>query len=279
MISGEGACVWLAAITTPAARHALTLPFLARAVGDRPGAHDGREHERRDLGYREGCSGRGVIDDDDPQGGFDEKGDTPYGRDDPEDPAVALVLPEPGHLLAPGGVRPGEFPGEAEHQRPPCPQRAQARHAEYGRGHRPLDQHQPGIVTGQANHRAHDDPGQDHGTDHIEAPVLDDANSHAQGGEHPTSPTRSPRSSRSWSKPPRSPTPPLAIRALPSITGSRSTEPASTGPSAPSRHFPLNDLRRSPSAVCTSIRTWLAAHRRPPRRQQPRPDRPVAYPA
>jgi hypothetical protein len=74
--------------------HAFALLLVMRSVGERPSHHDAREQERRDLGDRQGCPGRGVIDDDDPQCGFEEKGDTPDGRDDPENALVALILPK-----------------------------------------------------------------------------------------------------------------------------------------------------------------------------------------
>lgn len=82
------------------------------------------------------------------------------------------------HLLALGGVRPGELPGEAEHQRVPCPKRAQARHAEYGGGHRSLHQQQPGAVADQAKYRGCDDPGQHQGTDHMQYAVAGLAERH-----------------------------------------------------------------------------------------------------
>src|SRR6266567_2479325 len=72
---------------------------------------------------------------------------------------MCLILPEADHLAAFSGVRADELHGEAVHQRAPRPQRAQAGHAEYGRGHRSLHQHQPGAVADQAQHRAGEYPG------------------------------------------------------------------------------------------------------------------------
>ena len=98
---------------------------------------------------------------------------------------VALILPEPAHLAAFSGVRPGELQREAEHQRVPCPKRAQAGHAEYGSGHRSVDQQQPGAAADQAEHRTHDDPGQDQSTDHVEPTVPNGTNGYAKSREHP----------------------------------------------------------------------------------------------
>src|SRR6266567_4483914 len=158
---------------------------MARAIGDRPCRHDGHEQERHYLGDRKSCSRRGVIDDDHPQGGFTKKADAPYGRYDPENALVALILPEPGHLAALGGIRPGELQGETEHQRTPRAEGAETRHTEYGRGHRPLEEKESRAVTGQAEYRADRDPGQYQDADNVKPTVPDGANGHAQGREYP----------------------------------------------------------------------------------------------
>jgi hypothetical protein len=95
------------------------------------------------------------------------------------------MVPEHGHLAAFSGVWSDELQSEAVYQGPARPQRAQAAHGEYDRGHRSLDQQQPGIVADQAEHRAHEDPGQDQGTDHVKPTVPDGADGHACGREHP----------------------------------------------------------------------------------------------
>src|SRR5260370_12013693 len=66
-----------------------------------------------------------------------------------------------------------------------CTQRAKARHAEYSRRYRPLDQQQPGAMAAQAEPRAYNDPGQHQGTDHIKPTVPEGTDGHAQGREHP----------------------------------------------------------------------------------------------
>jgi hypothetical protein len=63
---------------------ALALLLLARAVRDRPCRQPSHPDERRDFRARQGGSGGGATDDGDPQRGFEEETDPPYGRDDPK---------------------------------------------------------------------------------------------------------------------------------------------------------------------------------------------------
>jgi hypothetical protein len=65
------------------------------------------------VGKGQGRAGRGVIDDGDPQGGFEQETDAPYGGDDPEDVPEALILPQADHLAAFSGIRADELQGEA----------------------------------------------------------------------------------------------------------------------------------------------------------------------
>src|SRR5262249_831336 len=125
---------------------AFTLPLVVLAVGDRPYRQDAEDDVRSHLGDRQTGPGRRLGDAAGPKDRLREKADAPPDGDRPEHAPVALVLPEPGHLLARGAARPRELQGETEHERTPRTERAQATQAEYGRRYRPLHQHQPGVV-------------------------------------------------------------------------------------------------------------------------------------
>jgi hypothetical protein len=109
-------------------------------------------------------------------------GYAPDHREDPEDVAESVVLPEAGEVPAARGVRAHELQGEAEDERATGPQRGQAQQAEHRGGHRAFHQHQAGVAADQAEDRTDGNPGEHQGADRIQAPVPDEAAQHGHAG-------------------------------------------------------------------------------------------------
>jgi hypothetical protein len=164
----------------------LAFPPGVAAVRDHPGDDGGANHVGHHLGDGQRGAGRGRLDDDDPGGRLGQVRDAPHHGVEPEGVTEAGPLPE-GFEVAPlRGVGADELDGEPVDQRAAGPERAEAQEPEHCGGHRALDQHQPRIAAQQPENGADRDAGQDQDADRVRAPVTDQADEHAEGGQGAT---------------------------------------------------------------------------------------------